>query len=160
MSLVLFGGWRKGAPKTAPGKRQNLSVSFLDRRLCRGKQHEEKPGDGRERKRRGAIVSQGLRAACHPTSKNHRAEVKRARVDGEPSLSRITESNGAAQSKNAAGSGAPSQAQKYLGWIEDREASFPLPRIQLIHVNLAFLLRIFTPSVREIFHLQIIFTQS
>lgn len=79
--------------------------------------------------------------------------------DGEPSLSRITESSGAAQSKNAAGSGAPSQAQKYLGWREDREASVSGPRIQLIHVNLAFLLRIFTPSVREIFHLQIIFTQ-
>lgn len=50
---IAFGPtWRmeEGALKTDRRKRQNLSVSFLDRRLRRGKQHEEKPADRRERK--------------------------------------------------------------------------------------------------------------
>lgn len=55
----------EGALKTASWKRQNLSVSFLDRRLCRGKQHEEKPGDRREQKKRS---DSGPGAEGHVTS--------------------------------------------------------------------------------------------
>lgn len=79
-------------------------------------------------------------------------------VDGESNLSRDIESNRAVQT-DATESRMPLQVQKYLdGW--KAEASFSRLRIQLIRVNLALLLRILTPSVREMFHLQIIFTQS
>lgn len=81
-----------------------------------------------------------------------------AGVDGESNLSRDIESNRAVQT-DATESRMPLQVQKYLdGW--KAEASFSRLRIQLIRVNLALLLRILTPSVREMFHLQIIFTQS
>lgn len=80
-----------------------------------------------------------------------------AGADGESNLSRVVESHRAVQT-DATESRTPLQVQKYLDrW--KAEASFSRPRIQLIRVNLALLLRIVTPSVREMFHLQIIFTQ-
>lgn len=78
--------------------------------------------------------------------------------DGESNLSRDMESSRAVQT-DATESRMPLQVQKYLdGW--KAEASFSRWRRQLIHVNLALLLKISTPSVREMFHLQIIFTQA
>lgn len=127
-------------PGAEEGARTNVT-----RRNLRWERTEVETSDGR------------LEAEGHVTS-NLRESERRGKVDGESNVSRLIESNRAVQT-DATESRMPLQVQKYLdGW--KAEASFSQLRIQLIRVNLALLLRILTPSVREMFHLQIIFTQS